>query len=311
MVYSLIRFMTTEQIEAEVNRIARNAKEFLQMPPVVNVVEDKHQIISNDPALKDFSDTCFIFTDITYGVKSKDRKIVIRHVDGTLENAPQSIRKRINQMYFPQEGRSFHNPKLFEDQYFTQCLTDKKYQFILDRICLQYEPYEKEFHEFTSRVFITINDTKNFDDLRSTRHFGPLAFFLSWHKLIDNLLIDMIQRDYLSNGVELITLMYDLNGIEYDKTILDSLPRHDDLESQYKPFAENATNVIEGSVGKTSEEFDLGDKCLEFIETYAKTNSPKRPQIELVLQTYREINNEKRKLLEGLKKAHGISGSSQ
>lgn len=301
--------MTSEQIAAEVTKIAKTAKEFLQMPPVVAVIDDKHQIISKDNALKDFSDSSYVFTDITFGLKNKDRKIVIRHEDGTLENAPQSIRKRLNQTYFPLEGRTLKLPKLFENEFFTTSLTNKNYEFILDRICLQFEPYEQDFHEFTSRVYTAINDTKDFDGLRSTRHFGPLAFFLAWHKIIDDLLIDMIKRDYLSNGVELITLMYDLNGIEYDKNLLTTLPSFDQIENQYKPLESSNDELIEGTVGKNAEQFEMGDKCLEFIEAYAKTNSTKQPQLELVMQTYREMNNEKRKLLEGLQKAHGVKSS--
>lgn len=301
--------MTSEQIAAEVTQISKTAKEFLQMPPLVAVSEDKHQIISKDFALKDFSDTSYVFTDITFGLKNKDRKIVIRHTDGTLENAPQSVRKRLNQTYFPLEGRTLKLPKLFENEFFMKNLTDKNYEFILDRICLQFEPYEQDFHEFSSRVYTAINDAKDFDDLRSTRHFGPLAFFLAWHKIIDDLLMDMIKRDYLTNGVELISLMYDLNGIEYDKNLLTSLPSCDQIENQYKPLESSNDELIEGAVGKTAAEFEMGDKCLEFIEVYAKTKSAKRPQLELVLQTYRELNNEKRKLFEGLQKAHGVKSS--
>lgn len=301
--------MTSEQIAAEVTKISETAKAFLQMPPIVAAVEDKHQIISKDTALKDFSDTPYVFTDITYGLKNKNRKIVIRHIDGTLENAPQSIRKRLNQTYFPIEGRTLKLPKLFETEHFAKNLTDKNYEFILDRICLQFEPYEQDFHEYTSRVYTAINEAKDFDDLRSTRHFGPLAFFLAWHKIIDDLLMDMIKRDYLSNGVELISLMYDLNGIEYDKSLLTSLPSYESIEQQYKPLDMNNDELIESEVGKTAKEFELDDKYLEFIAEYAKINSVKRPQMELVLQTYREINNEKRKLLEGLQKAHGIENS--
>ena len=182
------------------------------MPPIVKIKEDVHQVVSKDPALKNFSDSTFVFTDISFGLKDSERTIVTRDMDGVLERAPYSTRKRMNQIYFPLLGRKFRAPRMFEGENLKRVLDEHQYEFVMDRLCLQFEPYEKDFHEISSQLYQHLNEHKRFDDLRSTRHFGPLAFFLAWHKIIDDLLLDMVQRDYLKNGVELIFLMFKLNS---------------------------------------------------------------------------------------------------
>ena len=45
------------------------------------------------------------------------------------------------------------------------------------------------------RVFEVVDSSHRYNDLRSTRHFGSMAFYYAWYKKIDYLLIDMINRD--------------------------------------------------------------------------------------------------------------------
>lgn len=304
------RFLTTEEVEEEVKQSGIRALSYLQMPPVVKILQDEEKVISNDPALKDFSDSTYVFTDITFGLKNTQRKVIMRQIDGSLVTAPNSIRKRMNQIYFPLNGRKIRLPRMFEEEHLQKCLTDGKYDFILDRLCVQFEPFESDFHEISSKVYLHINENKKFDELRSTRHFGPMAFFFAWHKIIDDLIFDMIKRDYLRNCVELIVLMYKLNNIEENSGILEKLkdlPEINEFE-KYKPFSSSMIeNEIETSVGKSENDFKSDDICLEFIDNFVKENSIKKTQLELALQAYRETNEQKRQLFEGLNKAHGIN----
>ena len=87
------------------------------MPPVVKLRQDKTRVLSKDPAIKGFSDGKYVFTDITYGVKNKDRIIVVREVDGTLRTATYEERDRLNQIYAPEPGREVYMPKMFKDEY--------------------------------------------------------------------------------------------------------------------------------------------------------------------------------------------------
>ena len=323
------KFMTTPQLEKEFRRTIGRARGRLQMPPVVQVKnDDEHRIISKDPALTGYSDSKFVFTDITYGLKQSDRKVVVREMDGTLEYASLELAKRMNQLYFPLPGRKIRTPAMFKDEtHFRNCLDEHKYEFILDRLTVQYEPYEKDFHQLSSQVYQHLNETKKFDLLRSTRHFGPMAFFYAWHRCIDDLLYDMIRRDYMRNAVELIALMYKIHGIssevaqvlEQENNIRGSVISDEQLAAQLlnqalKDSAKESSNVssniqdeIQSAIGKTAADFQADEVCLQFIEKYiAGANSLKKVQLELAVQTLKEINAEKRQLFEGLNKAHGV-----
>lgn len=273
-----------------------------------------------------FDKSSYIFTDITYGISDKNRTIVVRHPDGKLENASPNIRKRMNTIYFPITGRKLRQPHMFIDtDCLKHCLDEQNYEFILNRICIQYEPYEKEFHEISAKCFMHINEHLQFDKLRSTRHFGPMAFFFAWHRIIDDLLIDMIKRDYLKNAIELICLHNQLNNIKYDENILKKLndlcPDTEDpliLTNKMKLFAlSNDDNNqktpaslqldLNDRIGKSLEQFQADDLCLNVINEYTQRHGIKKSKIDMCLESYRQINDEKRQLFDGLQKAHGIS----
>lgn len=296
--------MTTKQLEEEVRKKFRKAEHLLQMPPVVKVMEEKRKIISTDPALADFSESSFVFTDVTFGLKNSDRSVVIRNPDGVLEEAPYDVRKRVYQIYFPLAGRKFRNPKMFEPENMKRLLNNGEYEFLLDKLCLQFEPYEPKFHEITSQIYQHINEQKSFEKLRSTRHFGPMAFFLAWHKLIDELLLDMISNDYLRNGVELICLMFKLNAIEADTNILKKLWEVDNVERQIKSTIDSLLSREDSSIkkiDKTNEDLHIDELCFEFIqESFVKQHALKKAQLELMLQTYKERHTELKNIAQGV-----------
>lgn len=294
--------MTAKQLEDEVRNKFRSAEALLQMPPVLQVMQETQKIIVADKALKGFSESSFVFTDVTFGLKNSERSVVIRQQDGTLEEAPFDVRKRVYQIYFPQKLRLFRDPKKFEPENIKRLLATDEYEFLLDSLCLQYEPNEKIFHEITAQVYQYINENEKFDALRSTRHFGPMAFFLAWHKLIDNLLLDMIRNDYLSNAVELICLMFRLNDIKADTSILSRLASTNDsekvIESTLKALL-SKSNVK--TIEKSDEDLKTDELCYEFIqESFVKQHSLRKGQLELALQTYKERHNELKTIAEGV-----------
>ena len=46
----------------------------------------------------------------------QERSVVVREPGGKLRSATNEERKRIQQVYFPQEGRMIHTPKMFEEE---------------------------------------------------------------------------------------------------------------------------------------------------------------------------------------------------
>uniref|UniRef100_A0A182WJ55 28S ribosomal protein S22, mitochondrial n=1 Tax=Anopheles minimus TaxID=112268 RepID=A0A182WJ55_9DIPT len=288
------RFMTDEQLRQELLKSIGEAQHMLQMPPVVQEQKDSCAVISKDGALKALSTSKFVFTDITYGLKNSQRSIVVRHPDGTLQEAPYEMRKRLNQIYFPLTGRSIHQPPMFEHVHLQRLLEEGKYEFVLDRACVQFEPYEKEYHQITAKVYQHINENRSFDALRSTRHFGPFAFFLAWHKLIDDLLLDMVKQDYLRNGIELIVLFSTLHG-----TTLEENVKQIALETQMP----NLFDAPEKSI----DELKQDEQFLSIIEQFVNEHATKKVQLNLAVQAYREMATEKLRLAEGIRRMHGES----
>jgi small subunit ribosomal protein S22 len=70
-----------------------------------------------------------------------------------------------------------------------------EYEFILDRTCLQFEPDDLQYVTISHQVYDHLDEKRSFDKLKSTRHFGPLAFYLAWNRKVDNLILDGIQND--------------------------------------------------------------------------------------------------------------------
>lgn len=288
--------MTAEQLKSQVKAAAWRAKHLLQMPPIVKVQDDQTRIISKDSGLDGFSDSSVVITDISFDVKDTKRTVLIRHSDGTLETASQSVRKRVNQIYFPRDDRKISDPKMFTPEYLQRVLDEHQYEFILDRACIQFEPYEQEYHEITSKTYQHINNSKRFNDLRSTRHFGTMTFFLAWHKMIDDLLLDCIKRGYLRNAVETIFLHYKLHAVSEENAVekcLNDFPdTRDVIQECYNTMISGANDTIHQKIDydseKTRAELTRDEHFLQTIENYTKTHGVKKILLELAVQTYRE-----------------------
>lgn len=305
--------MTTEQIQEEVETALQRAEVKLQMPPVMKVKEERIETLSKDPALKSFDDSDYVFTDITYGVPDAERNIIIRSTDGTLSTASLEVRKRLNQFYFPLNGRRVREPKVFEADNLKVLLAQDAFEFLLDTMCIQFEPYERKFHDISAAVYEYIDEHKKFDALRSTRHFGPMAFFLSWHNRTDNLLLDLIKNDYLDNCVDLVELSCRLHN--WPLPTADKLNKFRELASQTNATISTAMRgkrslmnmEIEGSVGKVASQIEADRIAMEVIESFVREHSVKKVQLELAIQTYVERSEGQRKLLQGLQTAHGLN----
>ncbi|KPJ19032.1 28S ribosomal protein S22, mitochondrial [Papilio machaon] len=179
------------------------------MPPVVKVHQPINEILSKDPALVGYDNTKYLFTDITFGVPNEHRLIVERDPDGTLQMSDHDTRKRLNQIYFPIQGRKVREPMMFADEEKLNSLLEaEKYEYILDRACIQYEPDEPSYQKVTSITYQHVDMKTNYKLLRSTRHFGPLAFYLTWHQSMDNLMLELLQTGVIREAVLLMGLRH-------------------------------------------------------------------------------------------------------
>ncbi|XP_059483245.1 small ribosomal subunit protein mS22 [Neocloeon triangulifer] len=266
------KFMTTEELEEALQETAQKAEEQLQMPPVLPRREEKTEILARDSLLKDWDPekSTYIFTDITFGLSDQERLIVKRDPEGTLSKATWEERDRINQLYFPFPGRKWIMPKMFEPEYLEDLLKREEYMFILDRACVQFEPNHPDYIDCTQKTYEYINEKKAFDKLRSTRHFGPMAFHLASTKQIDNLVLECLQKERIDDAARAVQLLHLI---------------HPDCASVDVPLSEQ--------------------NKLEFLKNYAKKDSKKHGAIELAIQAYEELNRQKEEVKRNVEEAHG------
>ncbi|CAL1679384.1 unnamed protein product [Lasius platythorax] len=266
------KFLTDEQLY-EAKQIAKNkAKRYLQMPPVVRQRSDPSVPLCEDPALKDHDTIKYVFTDITFGLNDRERFVAVREPDGTLRHATWQERDRIVQIYFPQPSREMEKPKMFEGEYLKSLLDRNEYIFILDRACVQFDPDDPDYQAVTREVYEHIDRERHFDNLRSTRHFGPMVFHLVWTKNIDNLLCEMIETGRIKHAAILIRLYH----------------------------------TIYPTLKSAVERCKVKKDYVEFIMHYARLDSPRKSTIEKLLQSYKELQHEHQIMEEGIKQAHGI-----
>ncbi|KAJ2952883.1 hypothetical protein O0L34_g7248 [Tuta absoluta] len=290
------KFLTSEELEAEMERANKRADKLLQMPPAVKVHQPINEVLSEDPALVGYDKSTYLFTDITFGVDNAHRIIVERDPNGTLRACDHDVRKRLNQVYFPIHGRKIREPAMFSDEERLNSLLDKEqYEYVLNRACIQYEPDEPKYQRVTSITYQHVDMQKKYDILRSTRHFGPLAFYLTWHESVDNLMLDLLQTGFIREAVLLMSLRHAVTG-----DVGDGSAAH-----------EIAQQILSTPVQLTKperlseEDIQLDSKCVDLVSKYITNNSSVKSQHELALQGFREEYNQLIELSRGLKKAHG------
>ncbi|CAG5120408.1 unnamed protein product [Candidula unifasciata] len=259
---AVYKLLTDEQLDKELQEAHGRLKEKLQMPPFMNPYKDNTTPLSLDPDLADFDTAKYVFTDISYGVKDRHRHVVVRELDGSLNIAPRSTRERMNQIYNPREGREFFKPRMFNEQNLERMISKKQYIYILDRACCQFEPDDPDYVNVTRRVYSAVNDAKAFEDLRSTRHFGCLAFYLVWNRMSDLLLLDMLNRDLISDAKDLVILHCIIH-----------------------PDSQCAT-----SVGRLEKE-----EPVAVVKAYIETEAKLKAQLELSLQAMEDAMRTKEK----------------
>lgn len=206
------KFLTTEEVNMLKEKAYAKAVKKVQIPPVVPPRDDsKVEILSEDKEIIGHDISKFVFTDITFGVSNAQRLIVVREPSGVLREANTSERHRMNWAYFPRSGGSYKHPEMFDEENLLSLCNRKEYVFILDRACAHFEPDDHRYHTVLGVTFTHLNESNAFELLRSTRHFGSLAFFLAHNKCIDSLLLQNLHCSMLEDAVWLVQLYQVLN----------------------------------------------------------------------------------------------------
>lgn len=250
------KFMTTEQVQEALKNAIKKAEEKLQMPPVVPVRKEIDHVFSKDVELQGYDTVKYLFTDISFGKTDRNRIIVVREPDGTLRKAKWDERNRCNHIYFTRSGHCMKVPKMFQSEFLKPILERGDYEFILDRACVQFEPDDSEYHRVVKTTYDHVDTNQKYQSLRSTRHYGPLVFYLATEGTIDNLLLENLQTDRLEDAVWLISLYHII-----------------------KPSCQSAAGVKY-----------TGDD-LTFIKEYIEKDSKKSSVLSLALQEYSDVYN--------------------
>ncbi|XP_044108194.1 28S ribosomal protein S22, mitochondrial isoform X4 [Neovison vison] len=191
---------------------------------------------------------------MTQAQLEEERFIVVREPSGRLRKASWEERDRMIQVYFPKEGRRVLTPVIFKEENLKTMFSQDRHVDVLNLSIAQFEPDSTEYIKIHHQTYEDIDKHGKYDLLRSTRHFGGMAWYLVNKKKIDGLLIDQIQRDLVDDATNLIQLYHLL---------------HPDGQSAQEAKEQAAEGV-------------------HLIKIFAKTEAQKGAYIELTLQAYQE-----------------------
>jgi len=230
--------MTDEDLKMQFESARQQALKRIQMPPVMEPRKPIKKEISYEPAIQGLHDSKIVVVDISMNVKDRDRKIVVREPDGTLREADWDERDRMQHIFYPRKGKEDLVPQMFQDEYLYALLHKHEFSFILDRACCQFEPDDPAYIDITEKTYDFIDKEKQYDLVHSTRHFGPLAFYLVTNKKLDNLLQHYITNNRIDEAVDLIALFHIVYPGSRSATSASKLKDNDHF-SVIKSYVEN------------------------------------------------------------------------
>ncbi|XP_003476794.3 small ribosomal subunit protein mS22 isoform X2 [Cavia porcellus] len=248
------KLMTQAQLEEATRKAVQAAKVRLKMPPVMEERAPINDVLAEDKILEGTETAKHVFTDISYNIPHRERFIVVREPSGTLRKASWEERDRVIQVYFPKEGRKVLPPVIFKEENLMTMYNRDRHVDVLNLCVAQFEPDSAEYIKVHHQTYEDIDKHGKYDLLRSTRHFGGMAWYFVNKKKIDGLLIDQIQRDLIDDATSLVQLYHML---------------HPD-----GPSAQEAREQVADGI--------------HLIKVFAKTEAQRGAYIELALQTYQE-----------------------
>jgi len=253
------KFLTVEEYEIEKTRGTLRARQKLKMPPVMAPRTPEGKVIVTESQLEKLLEYKLVFTDITYGVKDRERIVVVREVDGTLRNATWDERMRMCQTFFPKEGREAIVPRVFLPEFLPRALEHVSASYLLNHACAQFEPDDPDYIRVVSAVYEDIDVKGTYEELHSTRLFGGLAFYLAGVARLDGILLDRLMRGRVSDAADLVRLL----NILHPKCAcaLTAMERDAEEKRLVEVYIETMASKkiqdkLRGALDKATEDFD-------------------------------------------------------
>lgn len=252
------KLMTDKQLEQAIEMATEQAKKLLQMPPVLPERKPINDVLANDQILDGMDTAKYVFTDITYNIPHRERFIVVREPNGTLRKATWEERDRLIQIYFPKEGRKLTTPLMFKEENLKLVFSQDRHEDVLDLCLVQFEPDSSDYIRVHTATYEDLEKHSKYDLLRSTRHFGGMAWYLLNARRIDGLIVDMLKRELFQDVISLVSLFHMV---------------HPHSESAQEAASQQATGV-------------------DLLQIYAQKESQRSGYIELALQAYKQMDAE-------------------
>lgn len=248
------KLMTEDQLAQAVELATEQAKHLLKMPPVLPERKPIDDVLSEDKILDGMDTAKYVFTDITYNIPHRERFIVVREPNGTLRKANWEERDRLIQVYFPKEGRKLTAPLIFKEENLKMVFSQDRHEDVLNLCLVQFEPDSSEYIRVHAATYEDIDKHSKYELLRSTRHFGGMAWYLVNARRVDGLVVDMLKRELIQDAVSLVSLFHMI---------------HPHSESAQEASSQQATGT-------------------DLLKIYAQKESQRSGYIELALQAYEQ-----------------------
>ncbi|XP_018611664.1 small ribosomal subunit protein mS22 [Scleropages formosus] len=246
------KLMTDAQLQEANSRAVEEARRRLKMTPVLPERKPIQDILAHDKVLAGMETAKYVFTDITFETPHRQRFVVVREPDGCLRKASWEERDRMIQVYFPKHGRKITPPPIFQEANLKNVYRQDQHEALLDLCLAQFEPDSAEYKKVHRLTYEDIEKQGKYNLLRSTRHFGGMAWHLVMSRNVDGLLVDMLQRDLVHDAVSLVSLF----------------------------------NLVHPQSESAEEARKLNAKGLDLLKVYAKEESQRAGYIELALQAH-------------------------
>ncbi|XP_052717464.1 28S ribosomal protein S22, mitochondrial-like [Crassostrea angulata] len=192
-----------------------------QRPPFMRARKEISRELARNPEIAPVMTNNLLFIDTSAFTRSeranKDKVVVVRDTEGTLRTATQEERDRAIQIAFPVRGRTIFPSSFFKPENLHNALQRCRHSYVLDKVCVQYDPDHPEFLRITKEIYDYILERREFDALRGTRHFGSMAFYLSLCHREYELVLDMLERKLIVDVMDYIRLHRKIHSQEGSK----------------------------------------------------------------------------------------------
>lgn len=195
------------------------AEEHLEMPPVKFQRKEIERIISTDEDCIgfDWEGSDFVFTDISENITSSTRRVVVReNATGILRESKWEQRERMNELYWPTEGRDYKPKQITQDEHLMRnVFTQLNHENLLDYIHFQFSLDSPDYIRVLHSVYDDIAERKSYNLLRHTRYFGGLAFYHVQKQGTANIFEYFVTQGEIGVAADIVRLHSIVHSIEF------------------------------------------------------------------------------------------------